>query len=95
MFEKSKTFIIVDVMSTFTKKQKIQKKDDTLSDIQFSLMKKLLFFIVKKQHKLCISKSMKQKIFKIVHNQIHHDEFHHIYDRLQYSIYIRHLIKRL
>ena len=58
-------------------------------------MKKLLFFTVEEQHKLCISKSIKQKIFKIAHDQIYHDEFHRTYDRLRYSVYIRHLIKRL
>ena len=58
-------------------------------------MKRLLFFIVEKQYKLCISKSIKQKVFKIAHDQTHHNEFHRIYDRLQYLIYIRHLIKRL
>ena len=52
-------FIIVDVISIFTKKQKIQKKNDTFFDIQFFLIKELLFFIVEEQHKLCISKSMK------------------------------------
>ena len=66
------TIDIIDAMST--------ESNLTTSEIRFTLMKELLFYFKNESHKLCISESMKNEIFKITHNQIHYEEFHRTYN---------------
>ena len=65
-------------------------------DLRFEKHNDLLYYIVdEERQRLCILEFMKQKMFQIVHDQSHHNEFYKTYDRLRYTMYIRHLNKRL
>ena len=48
-----------------------------------------------KKNRLCISKVIKQKIFRMIHDFNNHENFYRTYDKLINSIYVRHLTKRL
>ena len=69
-------------------------KDDFKTKIQFKHRNDLIYYIIENDRKrLCVFNFMKQKIFIMIHDFIHHDDFHRIYDKIASSIYIRHLFK--
>ena len=66
-------------------------------NIQFVLRENLIYYQneYNDRKRLCIFKSLKQKIFELTHNKHNHKRFHHIYKRIVESYYFKHLIKRL
>ena len=69
-------------------------KNDFKTKIRFKHQNDLIYYIIENgRERLCVSNFMKQKIFIMIHDFIHHDDFHRIYDRIASSIYIRHLFK--
>jgi hypothetical protein len=65
-------------------------------DINFIVRNELVYYVSKeKTFKLCISWTLKKDIYKMIHDDNHHCEFHKVYARISESIYIRHMIKRL
>ena len=49
----------------------------------------------KEKNQLCISKIIKQKIFRIIHDFNNYNNFHKTYNRLINLIYVRYLTKQL
>ena len=65
-------------------------------DISFAFRESLIYHVNNKERlRLYILSALKQKIFKQVHNLFNHKDYHRYYDRLSYTIFIRHLINRL
>ena len=64
-------------------------------DLRFKYRNDLIYFTAENdRERFCISISLKQKIFQLVHDQTHHDEFHKTYDRIVFFVYIYQLSKR-
>jgi hypothetical protein len=64
--------------------------------MNFFLRNDFIYYSSKnKTSKLCISWSMKKDIYRMIHNDNHHCEFHKAYTRVSRLIYIRHMIKKL
>jgi len=80
-----------------TLKKSIKLKEIKIEDIQFILKKELVYFQDKKdeQLRLCISKAIKAKIFKLSYDAQTHEEFSRIYDKIIVNYYMRNLIRRL
>ena len=71
-------------------------KDDFKAEIQFKHRNDLIYYRIENgRERLCVSNFMKQKIFIMIHDFIHHDDYHRIYDKIVSSVYIRHLFKHL
>ena len=69
-------------------------KDDFKTEIRFKHRNDLIYYIIEDgRERLCVSNFMKQKVFIMIHDLTHHDDFHRIYDKIAPSIYIRHLFK--
>ena len=66
--------------------------------IKFRLREKLIYYVFEdndNKNRLCISTSLKQKIFRMTHDLNNYDDFHKIYDKLVNFVYVKHLVKRL
>ena len=86
---------VYDMIKSFEIESFSNDFDESL-DIRFTYRDDLIYFkIDDEQERLYIFASMKQKIFKLAHDNASHDDFHRIYDRIANSVYIRQLIKRL
>ena len=73
-----------------------EKSTQNKSSLHFVYRHDLIYYIFDDEKKrLCVPKSLKQKMFKLTHDQTHHEDFHKTYDRVASSIYIHQLIKRL
>ena len=85
------------VEKSFVNDKSLAKDEISIDrDLRFEKYNDLLYYIVdEERQRLCISEFIKQKMFQIAYDQSYHDEFHKIYDRLRYTIYIKHLNKRL
>ena len=69
-------------------------KDDFKAEIRFKHRNDLIYYIIENgRERLCVFNFMKQKIFIMIYDFIHHDDFHRTYDKIAPSIYIRHLFK--
>ena len=69
-------------------------KNDFKTRIQFKHRNDLIYYIIENgRERLCVFNFMKQKIFIMIHDFIHYDDFHRIYDKIASSIYIRYLFK--
>ena len=56
-------------------------------DLRFKYRNDLIYFTAENdRERFCISASLKQKVFQLIHDQTHHEDFHRIYDRICYSI---------
>ena len=65
-------------------------------DLQFKYRDKLIYYLINNEkQRLCIFKVMQDEIFKLTHDQIHHEKFQRTYNCLCHSIYIRCMIKHL
>ena len=66
-------------------------------NIQFVFREDLIYYQneYNDRKRLCILKSLKQKIFELTHNKHNYEKFHRIYKRIVESYYFKHLIKRL
>ena len=66
-------------------------------NIQFVFRKDLIYYQneYNNRKRLCIFKSLKQKIFELIYNKHNYKEFYYIYKRIIESYYLRHLIRRL
>ena len=86
------TSTIVNVMSSIS--NVIETKSESVRDLQFECRDQLFYYLINdEKRRLCISKIMQNEVFKLIHDQIHHEEFQRTYDRLCHSIYIRRMIK--
>ena len=102
----SLTFKIVEIIALLTTKinasstvnivSKSKKKFFNFRDIRFRYKNGLLYFIFDliDLKRLYISKFIKTKIFRQIHDLTHHNNFIKIYDKLQHFIYVRFMIKR-
>ena len=88
--------ILIIIRSKISKTKKSTSLENTTRDIRFNHRDKLLYFIVENEQKrFCISKIIKEKIFKQIHDVTYYNEFMRIYDRFCHFIYCRRLIKHL
>src|SRR5438046_2820477 len=46
-------------------------------------------------HHFCIFKNLKKDIFQMTHNELHHTDFHQVYNIIVAGIFIQNLSKRL
>lgn len=74
-----------------------KEQDEQLVDIKFKHRNKLLYYINSndKREKLCISITMKKKIFQMIYDSHHHVSFHQLYDRISRFLYVKHLSRWL
>ena len=64
--------------------------------MSFIKINELLYFIGNDdKQRLCVSKLMKKKIFRLGHNDRSHAEFHQCYEHISEVIYIRKLMRHL
>ena len=69
-------------------------KDNFKAKIRFKHRNDLIYYIIENGREwLCVLNFMKQKIFIMIHDFIHYDDFHRIYDKIASSVYIYHLFK--
>ena len=74
----------------------IEKNFNIRSELRFKYRQKFVYYMFDdERERLCVSTFMKQKMFQLTHDQIHHDDFHKIYDRIASFVYIRQLSQRL
>ena len=86
----SKTTIIVSSISSTSEVINFR------SDLRFKYRNDLIYFTAENdRERFCISASLKQKIFQLIHDQTHHENFHRTYDRIAFFVYIHQLFKRL
>ena len=72
-----------------------QNKKDVFDGIDFIIRNDLIYHAsFERILRLIISAAKKKNIFKLIHDENQHCEFHRVYARLN-SIYIRHVDKRL
>ena len=84
---------IVIIMSNISN---VETKLTSFRDLQFECRNELIYYLIDDdKQRLCILKIMQDEIFKLIHDQIHHEKFQRTYDRLCHSIYIRRMIKHL
>ena len=84
--KRSKSIIIVIVNNETTSSK---------FDLRFKFWQNLIYFVIDdERERLCVLISLKQKMFQLVHDQTHHDNFYRIYDKIISSIYIRQLSQR-
>ena len=88
----------IDLSTKFESNTTIINNDETTIskfDLRFKYKQNLIYFIVDDEHeRFCVSTSLKQKIFQLIHDQTYHDDFYRTYDRIASSIYIRQLSQR-
>ena len=77
--------------------QETNEGDITLPNIQFFLREDLIFYrdSLDDRERLCIPKSMEQKIFDQAHDKRSHGGFRRTYERIVQNYYMRHLTRRL
>ena len=70
-------------------------KNDFKAEIRFKHRNDLIYYIIENdRERLCVPNFMKQKIFIIIYDFIHHDDFHCIYNKIVSLIYIHYLFKQ-
>jgi hypothetical protein len=73
-----------------------RRNSDDAKNIDFSLRDDFIYYTsIEKSFKFCILWFIKRNIYRIIHDDHHHCDFHRVYARVIESLYIRHLIKRL
>ena len=88
------TSTIVNDMSDIS--NVVETKSESVRDLQFECRDQLFYYLINNEkRRLCISKIMQNEMFKLIHDQTHHEKFQRTYDRLCHSIYIRRMIKHL
>ena len=64
-------------------------------EIDFKMIDDFIYYIdINDRDKLCISKSLKKKIFRQVHDENHHVEIHRCYSRISKILFIFKLLKK-
>ena len=90
------SFVSKLIVINFASTSKIN--DETFNfrfDLRFKYKNDLIYFAIENEREwFCISTALKQKIFQLIHDQIHHDDFHRTYDRITFFVYIHQLSKR-
>lgn len=65
------------------------------TNIDFYLMKELIYYIKNDRTRLCISRNIKSIVMKATHDDYFHANHHKVYVKLSDSIYIHKLFKKL
>ena len=88
--------IVSVIVSIKTTSKTISEIVNFRFNLRFKYRNDLIYYVFENEReRFCVSTSLKQKMFQLIHDQTHHDDFHKIYDRIISSIYIHQLIKRL
>ena len=68
---------------------------ERLFNLYFIYWNNLIYYIndVDEHKYLCISVCFEKKIFELVYDWQHHDEFHHIYDWIFSSLFLQYFTK--
>ena len=68
------TSTIVNVMLNIS--NVIEAKSKSVRDLQFECRDQLFYYLINdEKQRLCIFKIMQEKMFKLIHDQIHHEKF--------------------
>ena len=71
--------------------------NQSLRDIRFRLRDDFIYYVSDdndSKNRLCISASIKKKVFRIAHNLNSYEDFYRIYDRFVNLMFVKHLTKR-
>ena len=72
----------------------IEAESKSVRELQFECRDQLFYYLINdEKRRLYILKIMQNEVFKLIHDQIHHEKFQRTYNRLCYLIYIRRMIK--
>ena len=89
------TIVILKTIVVASSVSSINEIINSRFDLRFKYRNDLIYFIAENdRERFCISISLKQKIFQLIHDQTHHEDFHRTYDRIVFFVYIYQLFKR-